>query len=164
MEHDGASVNELFWPALNFLLFVALLVWYLRGPILEFVRARTERIKDALEVGARARRNAETLRAQMAREIEQLPQVGLELRADMRATAERERDNLLEAGHRAAERIRTDARLLAREELAAARAAIRDEIVEEAIRQATILIREGVRPEDHGVFLQDFLTAAGTNR
>src|SRR5262245_17764745 len=116
-EHGGAehapSPAQLFWPALNFILFVAVLVRFLRGPIRENFRARGARLKESLEAGARARAAAESLRAELTRAMADLPSLRERLKADLRATAEGERDHLIEQGHRAAERIRNDAKVLA---------------------------------------------------
>jgi F-type H+-transporting ATPase subunit b len=157
----GPTVGQLFWPALNFVLFVVLLVRFLRGPIVVYFRERGARLRDALAAGARAREAAETLRAQLARDMENLPALRERLRADLRAAAERERDNLVAQGRTAAARIRRDAELLAEQEFAAARDAVRAEVIEEAIRQATVLVQEGIRPQDQERFVRDFVTNAG---
>src|SRR5438874_737131 len=116
---------------------------------------------EALQAGPRARAEAEALRATLARDVENLPALRSQLRADLRATAERECEALLALGRTAAERIRTDARLLAEHEFAAARAALRAEVIEEAVRQATALIRQAIRPEDQEQFVREFVAGAG---
>src|SRR6266576_2269998 len=123
-----ATVGDLLWPTLNFVIFVAVLVHFLRAPAVEYFRARTARLREALQTGARARAEAQAL---------------------------------LALGRAAAERIRTDARLLAEHEFAAARAALRFEVIEEAVRQATALIRQAIRPEDQERFVREFVTGAG---
>lgn len=159
--HRVPVVKDLFLPAANFAVFAALLIYFLRGPVREFFRARTERLRDALEAGARARREAEALRAELARDVADLPALRERLRADLRATAERERDALLESGRRGAARLREDARALADHEVIAARHALRTEVIDEAVRQATALIRGAVRPEDQERFVREFVTQAG---
>ena len=156
-----ATVGDLLWPVLNFAIFVAVLVRFLRPPALEYFRARAARLREALQAGTRARAEAEALRATLARDVENLPALRSQLRADLRATAERECEALLALGRTAAERIRTDARLLAEHEFAAARAALRAEVIEEAVRQATALIRQAIRPEDQERFVREFVTGAG---
>jgi len=162
--HGGAEhhpgIGTLLWPVLNFVLFVVLLVRFLGGPIREFFRERTERLRQALEAGARARREAEALRAELARDVERLPELCDRLRADLRATAERERDTLLTLAREAAARIRRDAELVIRNEYAAAREALRAEVIEEAVRQATVLLREAIRPDDQEKFVRDFVATA----
>lgn len=163
-EHPAAhqpTPGQLFWPALNFVLFVALLARFLRGPIVEFFRARAARLRDALEAGARARSAAEALRAELARDMQNLPATLEQMKADLRAAAKSERDALIERGREAAARIRRDAELLAEQEFVAARDAVRVEVIEEAIRQAIELVQQALRPEDHERFVRDFVTTAG---
>ncbi len=156
-----ATVGDLLWPALNFAIFVAVLVRFLRPAAVEYFRARAARLREALQAGARAGAEAEALRATLARDVENLPALRAQLRADLRATAEREREALLALGRTAAERMRSDARLLAEHEFAAARAALRAEVIEEAVRQATALIRQAIRPEDQERFVREFVAGAG---
>jgi F-type H+-transporting ATPase subunit b len=159
--HPAPGQSDLVWSVLNFIIFVLLLVRFLRGPVIEYFRARTARLREGLQAGARAREEAAAVRAQLARDMDRLPAVRAQLRADMRAAAEHERQNLVASGARAAERIRSDARLLADHEFAAARDALRAEVIEEAVRQATALIRRAVQPEDQKRFVRDFVTGAG---
>lgn len=156
--------HSLFWPmpvVPNFVLFAALMVYVLRKPIAEFFRARTARLRDALQAGARARREAEEMRATLKRDIENLPALRAELLADMRATAEAQREHLMALGRKAADRIRADARLLAEHEIAAARHALRAEVIEVAVHEATAHVRRTVRPEDQERFVRDFVSGAG---
>lgn len=163
MEHGGlhhATIGDLFWPAINFGLFLALLLKTAAPQIRNFFRERTERLRAGLEAGARARREAEELRETLSRDLADLPALRERLRADLRETAERERGVLLEAGRRAADRIRADARRQADQEILAARVTLRREIVEEAVRQAGLMLRAAIGAEDHQRFVREFVTSA----
>ncbi len=164
-EHGAPQVapgpSDLLWPALNFIIFVAVLVRFLRGPTGEYFRARTARLRKALQAGARAREEAAALRATLARDIAALPALREQLRADMRSAAELEAANLVASGGKAADRIRSDARVLAEQELSAARQALRAETIEEAVQQASVLIRRALGPEDQQRFVRVFVTGAG---
>ena len=46
-----ATVGDLLWPTLNFVIFVAVLVHFLRAPAVEYFRARTARLREALQTG-----------------------------------------------------------------------------------------------------------------
>jgi F-type H+-transporting ATPase subunit b len=156
--------HSLFWPmpvVPNFVLFAALMVYVLRGPIAEFFRARTARLREGLQAGARARREAENMRATLKRDIDNLPALRAQLVADMRAAAAAEREHLLNLGRKAADRVRADARLLAEHEVAAARHALRTEVIDVAIEEATALVRRTIRPEDQERFVRDFVSGAG---
>src|SRR5437667_12585436 len=85
-----ATVGGLLWPALNFVIFVALLVRFLRAPAVEYFRARAARLREALQAGARARAEAPALRATLARDVESLPTPRAPPRAHLRAHAEPE--------------------------------------------------------------------------
>ena len=162
MEHGihEPSIADLFFPAINFAIFAFVLVWFLAGPIREYFRERTERLRDGLAAGTRAKREAEELRAQLARDLDALPGMRERLRSDLLATAEEQRANLVAQGREAAERIRADARLVAEQEAESARRAVRREIVEEAIRQATALVHDELKPDDQARFVRDFVESA----
>jgi F0F1-type ATP synthase membrane subunit b/b' len=119
------AISELIYPAINFILFTTLLVRALSGPIREYFRERAQRLREELAAGDRARRDAEALRAQLARELADLPATRERLKADLFATAERERDQVLAMAKQNAERIRTTLACFADQEVAAARAAAR---------------------------------------
>lgn len=157
--HPG--IGDLLFPAINFALFAFLLVRFLGGPIREYFRERTERLRDGLEAGRRAHQQAQDLRTRLDREMHELPAVQAKLKADLLATAEEARATLLEQGRQAAARIRADAALVAEQEGAAAQRALRAEIVEEAVRQATAIIRDHVTGDDQTRFVREFVTAAG---
>jgi F-type H+-transporting ATPase subunit b len=163
MEHGAhhPSILDLVYPAINFGLFLALIVWQGRGPIKEFFRERTDRLRDALAAGANARREAQELRAQLERDLAGLPALREKLKNDLRSAAEREREKIISQARALAERIRNDARLLADQETAAAKREVRNEVIEEAIRSATAIVRETLTPADQERFVRDFVGAAG---
>ena len=163
MTEHGAhpGVESLLWPAVNFLLFVALIAWKAPGPVRDFFRARSERLRDALAAGSRALKEAEETRTALERDVRELPSTIAQLKADVRAAAEREHANLLEMATRAADRIRSDARLVAESEVAAARDGLRGEVVEEAVRQATAILRDTIKTDDHERMVRDFVQSAG---
>jgi len=162
VEHhaDPASIGTLLLPVINFALFCALIAKFLVGPIREYFRARTERIREALASGARARQDADALRAQLARDLADLPALRERLKAELRTTAEHERDQLLALARSTADRLREDARLVAEHELHGAREALRAEVIDEAIREATALVRAALKPEDQERFVREFTQQA----
>jgi F-type H+-transporting ATPase subunit b len=154
------SITELIYPVINFTIFAWVVVRALRGPVREFFRARGERIRTALATGDRARQDAEALRAQLARDLADLPGLRARLAADLRATAEREREQILTQARATATRIRADATLLAEQELATARRRLRTEIVDEAVHEAIGLLGRAMQPQDHDRFVRTFIETA----
>lgn len=155
------AITDLIKPAINFSLFAALMVYAVRGPIRTFFTDRTARIRGALQAGANARREAEALRAQLERDAADLPNVRARLVAEMRETAEREREVLLQKARQTAERIRLDAQLTAEQEAEGARAALRQAAVEQAIAEATRLVRATITPRDQERAVEEFVRSAG---
>jgi F-type H+-transporting ATPase subunit b len=161
MEHAAQpSIADLAWPVVNFTIFAIIVVRFLAGPIREYFRARTERLRDALTAGRRAREEAMALKAQVDRDLAGLPALRERLKAELRDAAEHERATLLANAQATAERIRSDARILADQEIAAARRAVRAETVEEAVRQATALVRAALDADDQERFVRDFVASA----
>lgn len=159
--HHQPGLGDLLFPAINFAIFAFLLVRFLAGPIREYFREWTERLRDGLEAGRRAQAQAQQLRTELDREMRELPAVQARLMADLLATAEEARASLLEQGRLAAERIRSDAKLVAEQEAAAGQRALRSEVVDEAVRQAKTIVREHVSGDDQARFVREFVTAAG---
>lgn len=162
VEHGAhqPGLGDLIFPAINFALFVFVLVRFFAGPIREYFRERTERLRDGLDAGRRAQQQAQSLRAELDREMQELPAVQARLKADLLATAEAARAELLEQGRLAAERIRADAKQVADQEASAGRRALRAEIVEEAVRQAKALVRDHVSADDQARFIHEFVASA----
>lgn len=167
MEHGAehavahATIADLLWPAVNFAIFIFIMTRALRGPLREYFRERTERLKAALEAGARARRDAESVRAELARELANLPELRERLKADLRSSAEQEGARLIEQGRQTAARIKADAQLLADQEARNARHALRTEVIDETIRAATALIRGAIATTDQERFVREFVQGAG---
>jgi F-type H+-transporting ATPase subunit b len=162
VEHAAhPSIADLFWPAINFTIFFLVVVRFLAGPIKEFFRERTERLREGLAAGRRAREEAAALKARIDRDLADLPALRERLKADLRATAEREREMLLAHARQTADRIKHDAALVADQEIAAARRAVRLEVVDEAVRQATALVQGALQPADQERFVGEFVGNAG---
>ena len=162
--HHHPSVGDLFYPGINFLIFAIGIVYFLRGPIREYFRVRTAEIRRALAAGAKAREEAASLRVQIDRELADLPGLRQQMQDDLRATAERERDKLVESATSAAERIRKDATLTADHEFDEARRRVRAEVVSGAISEATAIVRQGLKPDDQVRFVRDFVQSAGVRQ
>jgi F-type H+-transporting ATPase subunit b len=159
VEHGAhqPGIGDLLFPAINFALFGYVVVRFLAGPIREFFRDRTERLRNELAAGERAHQEADRLRVEVEGYLANLPAETARLKADLLATAEETRATLLAHGRQAAERIRADARLVAEQEAQAARKAVRSEVVEEAIRQAIPLVRAALTPDDQARFVREFV-------
>lgn len=154
--HHQPSPADLFWPALNFAIFAVLAIKYLVGPIKEFFRARTQRIREALAAGAQAKQEAAALQAQITKDLADLPKRRAQMAAELRGMAEQQRTRILAQATAAAARIREEAQLQAEQEIVSARASLRRDIVDRAINEATKLVTQVVTPDDRDRIVREF--------
>jgi F-type H+-transporting ATPase subunit b len=68
---------------------------------------------------------------------------------------------MLAQARQTADRIRSDAKLLAAQEAATARRTLRDEVITAAVREATALVRQVAQPQDQERFVREFIGSAG---
>jgi F-type H+-transporting ATPase subunit b len=157
------SITELVQPAINFALFTAAMVYALRGPVKQYFSERTAKIRDGLEAGRKAKRDAEALRAQLERDTADLPAIRARMVAELRDTAERRRDLLLKQAREAAERLRADARTAAEQEAAAARGELRALVADRVVEEASRLVGESITAADQQRFVEEFSRSARTS-
>jgi F-type H+-transporting ATPase subunit b len=160
--HHHPTVVDLIEPAVNFILFAALLVYFLRGPLREYFRERVSRLREGLQAGAKAREEAQALRVQIEKDIADLPRRREQLKAELFEIAELQKARLLEAAREAATRILTDAETLAVQEEAGARRALREDLARRAVDEATRLVSQAIGADDQKRFIREFVDVAGT--
>ena len=156
-EHHEASIADLFWPVLNFSLFLVLL-WRYAWPVVKTAvsdrRAHVEaEIGEASRAHAEARAAFDEIEAIRARESAAREQ----MLADLRGEAERDRAMLIEAARRAAGRMREDARRVGESEGARAVREIRRAVAAEAARRAEEELRRVVGEAEQRRFIGEFL-------
>jgi F0F1-type ATP synthase membrane subunit b/b' len=83
--------------------------------------------------------------------------------AELRDTAERQRELLLRQAREAADRLRADARAASEQEAAAARSALRGLVVDRVVEEASRLVREGITADDQRRFVEEFAQSAGAS-
>jgi len=158
--HAAPTVLDLIEPSVNFLLYAGLMGYLLRGPLREYFRDRTARLREGLEAGAKAREEAEALRAQLEQDLADLPRLRESLKADLLGTAEQQKATLLEAAEQTAARLRSDVEKLATQERASARRVLREDLSTRAVQEATAIVRDALGPEDEQRFISNFVDVA----
>jgi len=158
--HHHPTIGDLFEPGVNFLLYGALLVYLLRGPLREYFRDRAARIRESLHAGAKAREEAAALRVTIEKDMVDLPHLRERLRAELVGIAGLQKDRLLEVARQTAARVRSDAEVLAVQEAAAARRALREDLVRRAVDEATRMVERSLGPDDQKRFIRDFVEVA----
>lgn len=160
VHHPG--ITDLIRPAVNFSLFVCLFVWGFGGAIRDYFRDRTARIRAGLEAGADAKREAEALRVQLERDTADLPNTRARLVAELRETADAERQLLFRKTREAADRIRAESKVAAAHDAAAARAELSELVVRKVVDEASRLVQGAITTDDQQRFVEDFVQSART--
>ena len=151
---DGSS---LFYPVLNFVLLLAVLVYFLRKPAQAFFADRRSRIQAELLEAAQLKKDAEVRHARWQRRLADLERELEAIRDTSRERAETEREHILADARAAADRIRSDASTAIEQELRRARERLRDEASDLAVELAEGLLREQVTDADRDRLLDEFI-------
>ncbi|HVN85347.1 MAG TPA: ATP synthase F0 subunit B [Candidatus Binatia bacterium] len=156
-EHGGIPWGTLLFNLINFSIFCWIIARFALPGARNWVRARHDRIVEELSAAAKARTEAEQLKAQWEARLQALDQEIAAIREQAAADSAHERDRILEAARKTAEGIRNDARRTADQEVRQAHAALRETVAREAVALATQLIRDRLTPADHDRFVSEFL-------
>lgn len=157
----GGEYLSLVAKIFNLLLFVGLLVYFLRRPILEAFRSRRESIRSEL-LRAQEERNAalaqlQEVEARLARlngEVEQI-------RAQAQREAAEEGQRIERATEEEIRKLREQARREIENASKAARAGLREYAAEQSVRMAEEIIRRDMRPEDDERLVKGYVEELG---
>ena len=147
----------LFYPAINFVLLFAALIYFARKPIQTYFGERRAGIRKNLDEAATLERQARERYAQWQRRLVDLERELAEIRAGAQERAEAERASLLADARAASERIRSDAAAAVEHELRRARAGLREEASQLAIELASGILREKVTAQDRDRLIDEFI-------
>jgi F-type H+-transporting ATPase subunit b len=154
----AAQWQLLAFTATNFAIFVALMFWLARKPLLDFLANRRRQMVESMEEAARLKAEAERLKREYEQKASALDKMREDLVAEVRAIAEADREAAVANAEQAAQRMRQDAERTARSDLERAR----EELRAEAARLAEELAREEVRrrltDQDRRRLLNEFLS------
>ncbi len=157
--HSTPSLESLLFPVLNFAIFVTLLVRYAWPAVKNGLAERRRLIQEEM---AQAEKVYDQVQAELA-EIQtrkaRIQQDTERIVAQLRAEAEHERSALIEAAHKTAERIRSDARRLGEQEAARAAQKIREELALRVTERAAEALRQRLTQPDQERYVREFLSA-----
>jgi len=152
-----AQIMDFIWRCLNFALLVVILVKFLKDPIRDFLRGRTESIKkefdDLEEQRKEAERKYEEYRqklADMDKEAERILQAFIK-------QGEAEKEKIIAQAYETAERIKAQAKFYIQQELAKAKEQLKAEVADMAVKLAEDIIRKNITEQDHHRLIAEYL-------
>jgi len=156
-EAHGGGLAALLWQALNLAILLAVLLYFARKPVIEYLEQRRTGIQESLENSSRLLADAEAKLAEWQARTERLDAELSAMRDTSRRLAEEEREQILVQARSTAERIRRDAASAIDQETRRARAALSREAAELAVELAGRILAENVGEEDQERLLDEFL-------
>lgn len=133
-----------------------------KKPLAEALKGRKANILRGIEDAARMKRDAEKRLAQYDERLANIEEEVERVRKQMREAAEAERARILADAHARRERMEKDAQLLVAQEFAAARDALKAEMVNAALTSAAQAVKARLHAEDHERLADEYL--AGITR
>jgi F-type H+-transporting ATPase subunit b len=151
--HSGTLV----WHAVNLIVLLSVLVYFLRAPIRGFFATRRRDIEQNLERAAAVLREAEERLADWKGRMARLDAEVQELRRLAQERAEAERRRILADAEAAAARIRRDGAAAVEQEERRARDALRKEAADLAMELAGELLRQQMTDADRARLAEEFI-------
>lgn len=161
-ESHGHEAIEIPWPAIqaqtfNFIIFVALLIWFARKPVVAHFLDRHDKFTAALKKAQKAKQDAEAERDQLMEQLTQLNDTAADaLHAAHREAAEI-RENLLREAELLAHKIRQEAERAAQHEIEKARQILRQELLNGSLQAAEHMLSERLKEADQRRLQTEFV-------
>ena len=149
------------WRVVNTIALLALLIYFLKKPLVNFFSERTGQISRDLDEARDQREKAEALIADYKAKIAGMEQELEKMRAELKKSAEAESEKVQANAERMAVAIKESARVAADQEVRKARAALKNEAVEMAVKMAEALIQEKIDADDRKRIVEDYLVKVG---
>jgi len=148
---------SLIWQIINFLLLLYILYRVLSQPTKNYLGQRRHRIQSSLEESYRAKKEAEESYKEYERKLSLMEKELEEIRESFRKEGEREKNRLIEGAEKEARMIREQAELFISQELKKARASLKEEMINLAIKLAEEIIRRELSKKDQRRLLEEFI-------
>lgn len=161
VEEHAASVTQLIFPLINFLLFLYLLKRFLLPWIKGYLRSRREAIIAAVVEAEEGKRRAEAVVRGYHDRLERLNETSREIRETLRREGEREKAKLIRKAEETAAKVKADANFLAEQEVKVALQRLREEIARTARATAEGFIRRHLTSADQNRWVDNFLREVG---
>jgi F-type H+-transporting ATPase subunit b len=143
--------------ALNTLVLGLVLFKLAKGPVVNGLRTRRERLLKGIDEAARMKSEAERSLAEYRRKLDNIDSEIERVRQEMRQSSEAERQRILAEAEQRRERLENEARLLIEQELSAVHEQLRRETAAAALRSAREMLRTQTTGEDQRRLCDGFL-------
>lgn len=161
--HEDHAAHEEFDPvqfgatALNFLIWLAIIVWLLRKPLGEHLAGRRRDVEEGLVEAERLEKEAKVKHAEYSERLAHLDEELDKLRKEMVQVGEAERDRIIADAEARAARMRKDATFLIEQQMKQLRADLTREAIEAAVAAAETALAAQVGGPDQERLAEAYL-------
>jgi F-type H+-transporting ATPase subunit b len=155
--HEGPDWFNLAWRAFNFLILAGLLYWLLAKKIKAFFAGRQEGIRTALAEALAAREEAEKKFQEYSAKLTKATDEIDEITRMIQAQGLTEKERLVEAARKAAEKMKEDTQGRMEQEFNKAARELRIEAVRLSTQMAGELIQKNIQAKDHEELVKDYI-------
>lgn len=157
----GVLLKDFIYRLLNFLIVVAILVYFLKKPIRNALSGRRDDIETALVEARKAKEEAEAKFAEYDKKLAQATQEIANISASIRKEADMEKQKIIDNAREQAVKIEQDAEKAAALEVAKARLSLQQEAVQLAVGVAEDLLKKNFTKDDDSRLIDEYMQKVG---
>jgi F-type H+-transporting ATPase subunit b len=163
-EHHAPSINDIWWPLGNFLIYAFILVKFALPLVRDFLKSRREEVVSTIAQASAKKQQAEAFVSDYKTKMAGLDKQIQTLQATLRDEGERDKARLVSEAQSLALKIKADAQFLADQEVKIARQQVRQEMADQAEAAARELVQRNLSSADHSRLAEEFIQSIGQTR
>ena len=149
------------WKVINTIVLIALLVYFVKKPLVTFFSDRKEQILKDLAEAVEQREEALRLLADYKEKIAGMEEELERMRVELRKSAEGDSEKIMANAERMSSAMVESAKITAEQEVRKARETLKKESVDLAVQMAETMIREKISEQDRKRIVEDYLVKVG---
>ena len=146
------------WKMINFLVFVGLLVYFLKKPLAEFWVLRSQIIRGKIEEGQKKYAEAKALNESLQARVRELEQEVARMVKNLEEEGELERKRIIEESETLSARMQQEAQRISSQEVIRAKESLKKEAVRLAVEIAEDLIKKNINSDDQQKMAENYLS------
>jgi F-type H+-transporting ATPase subunit b len=163
-EHHAPSINDIWFPLANFLIYAFLLVKFALPLVRDFLKSRRDEIVSTVAQASAKKQAAEALVNDFRAKLAGVEKEAQSIQGSLREEGERERSKLVAEARATSIKIKEDANFLAEQEVKMARQKLRADMADQAEATARQLVERNLSDSDQNRLVGDFIQTIGQSR
>lgn len=163
-EHHAPSINDIWFPLGNFLIYVFIIVKFALPLVRDFLKSRREEVVSTIAQASAKKQQAEAFVSDYKAKIAGLDKQIQTLQVALRDEGEREKTRLVSEAQSLALKIKADTQFLADQEVKIARQQLRQEMANQAEAAARALVQRHLSAADQSRLAEEFIQSIGQTR